>query len=191
MRIIYILGSVLMLTVLPLQAAQQSFAQSFIQDSDDSANSEVALSQEEIQKHQKALDEARARLRHELQSAKSKEQQAQALNDLKHEQEVLESIRRQTARNNYADRGRSEMLASGDTSVDAKIVSEWAKGLSLEGSEPDPKMQEEIRKRFPATSVAQAIHGWSSGEDLEKKREEARKVLRERQEQKKRAENSK
>ena len=187
MRGIWILSSIWVLFLSPLHAAEKSF----IQDDYYASSNESVISQEELQKHQKALDEARARLRHELQSAKSSEKQTQALNDLKHEQEVLESMRRQVARSNYADRGRSEMLANGDTSVDAKIVSEWAKGLSIEGSDPDPKMQEEIRKRFPATSAAQAMQGWTSGQDLQKKREEARKVLRERQEQKKIAESEK
>ena len=144
---------------------------------------DATLSPSEQEMHQKSLDEARLRLRHELKRAEASEQQQRAVEDLARENALSEQSRKEIARDNYADRGRSEMLSSGDVSIDAKIVSEWAKGQSLRGGEMDPKMQEEIRKRFPATSAAQAMHGWSSGQDLRQKREEARRVLKERRAQ--------
>lgn len=181
MRILALVISYLALSAVNVQAADKPLI-----DLDDeylSYGEDATLSPSEQEMHQKSLDEARLRLRHELKRAEASEQQQRAVEDLARENALSEQSRKEIARDNYADRGRSEMLSSGDVSIDAKIVSEWAKGQSLRGGEMDPKMQEEIRKRFPATSAAQAMHGWSSGQDLRQKREEARRVLKERRAQ--------
>ena len=130
-----------------------------------------------------SLDQVRAKLRHDLVKSKAADQQVQAMQDLENEDERRASELKQSAKEFYSDKGRGEMIADGDVSLDAKIVSQWAREQSLkndpEDAEHKKRIYEEVRKRYPATSAAQALQNWSSGEDLEKKRAEARKVLRE------------
>ncbi len=158
----------------------------------DSNDDEIADTRtiEELQRsRQQALDKNRARLRQELQRSAASDKQAKAKSDLDKIDPKLAEFRRQNAKRTYQERGRNELLTSGDASVDAKIISEWAREQRLRNDEEsNRRMQEELRKRYPATSAAQAINGWSEGEDIDDKRAEARKLLRERSEQMRRNE---
>ncbi|MCI6797586.1 MAG: hypothetical protein MR571_07010 [Succinatimonas sp.] len=133
-----------------------------------------------------SLDQVRAKLRHDLVKSKASDQQVKAMQDLKNEDERRASELKQSAKDFYSDKGRGEMIAEGDVSLDARIVSQWAREQSLkndpEDAEHKKRIYEEVRKRYPATSAAQALQNWSSGEDLQKKRAEARQVLREKAE---------
>ncbi len=144
-----------------------------------------AQKMEELQRNrQQTLDKNRARLRQELQHSAALDKQADARNNLDKVDPALAEFRRQNAKRTYQERGRNELLTSGDATVDAKIISEWAREQRLRNDEEsNRRMQEELRKRYPATSAAQAINGWSEGEDITDKRAEARKILRERSEQ--------
>lgn len=151
------------------------------------SNDEIADTRtiEELQRsRQQELDKNRARLRQELQRSAASDKQAKAKSDLDKIDPKIAEFRRQNAKRTYQERGRNELLTSGDASVDAKIISEWAREQRLRNDEEsNRRMQEELRKRYPATSAAQAINGWSEGEDIDDKRAEARKLLRERSEQ--------
>ncbi len=168
-------------------------ADPYIEDlkAQNSNDDEMFNAQKELElNRQTQLDKNRARLRQELQRSAALDKQVDATNKLDKVDPNLEAFRRQNAKRTYQERGRNEILTSGDASVDAKIVSEWAREQRLRNDEEsNRRMQEELRKRYPATSAAQAINGWSEGEDINDKRAEARKLLRERSEQMRKKEN--